>query len=94
MPYIKQDERYLLDAHLSAVTPTNTGDLNYCFTRLLDKYIQVNGVSYQTFNDIIGSLEGAKLELYRRLVVPYEDRKVKLNGDVYSISTLLEDSTK
>jgi hypothetical protein len=34
------------------------------------------------YNDAIGALEGAKLELYRRYVSAYEDDKIKENGDV------------
>jgi hypothetical protein len=34
--------------------------------------------------DVVGALECAKLELYRRLAAPYEDQKIKLNGDAYS----------
>ena len=30
-----------------------------------------------------GALESAKLEFYRRVVAPYEDEKMNLNGDVY-----------
>ena len=41
------------------------------------------GNSYATINDIIGALEGAKMEFYRRVVAPYEDEKIKENGDVY-----------
>jgi len=32
----------------------------------------------------MGALEGAKLEFYRRVVVPYEEKKMKENGDVYN----------
>jgi len=46
-------------------------------------YLRTKGISYQTFNDIIGALEGAKLEFYRRVVVRYEEEKIKANGDVY-----------
>jgi len=38
---------------------------------------------YQNINDLLGALEGAKLELYRRVAAPYEDEKVESNGDVY-----------
>jgi hypothetical protein len=33
--------------------------------------------------DIAGALECCKLEFYRRVAVPYEDQKIKSNGDVY-----------
>jgi hypothetical protein len=32
---------------------------------------------------MIGALECAKLELYRRLASPYEDLKIADNGDIY-----------
>jgi len=41
------------------------------------------GLTYQTINDVIGALEGAKMEFYRRVAVPYEEGKIILNGDVY-----------
>ncbi len=43
----------------------------------------VNDTKYQTYNDILGALEGAKLELYRRQIGPYEETAIKRNGDVY-----------
>ena len=36
-----------------------------------------------SLDDVLGALEGAKLEFVRRVVVPYEERKMKENGDVY-----------
>lgn len=78
MPYIKQERRN--DARLS---PQNAGELNYAFTELIKWYMALHGKSYSTFNDIVGALEGAKLEVYRRVVAPYEDGKRESNGDVY-----------
>lgn len=80
MPYIPPARRKELDLKFD---PKTAGELNYVITSQLTNYIFLNGESYQTFNDIIGALEGAKLELYRRLIVPYEDRKARENGDVY-----------
>jgi len=31
----------------------------------------------------VGVLECAKMELYRRVAAPYEDKKKEENGDVY-----------
>jgi hypothetical protein len=78
MPYIKQEER------VGRVTYAETaGQLNYVFTQVITEYLDNNGKSYQTINDIVGALECCKLELYRRIVAPYEDTKIKENGDVY-----------
>jgi hypothetical protein len=63
--------------------PQNAGELNYAVTNLVLGYIAQHGKNYQHINDVIGALEGAKLEFYRRLVGPYEDTKIAENGDVY-----------
>lgn len=82
MPYIDNDKRMILDS--GAFDPASAGELNYCFTQLILDYMETKGKSYQTVNDIVGALEGAKLEFYRRVAVPYEDKKIKENGDVYN----------
>lgn len=86
MPYIRQIRRdkfrKMGESGHHPITE-NPGDLNYEFTLKIKKYIEVNGLSYQTINDIVGALEGAKLEFYRRVAAPYEDTKIKENGDVY-----------
>lgn len=79
MPYIKQEQR----DELKYRTPINCGELNYEITQLIKEYIIRKGECYQTYNDIIGALEGAKLELYRRKTAPYEFDKIVENGDVY-----------
>jgi hypothetical protein len=61
----------------------SAGELNYAITCLVRGYLRQNGLRYQQINDVVGALEGAKLEFYRRVVVPYEDRKMLANGDVY-----------
>lgn len=81
MPYIKQAARRALD---TGIEPGTSGELNYRITQLLNTYLNDVGVSYQRLNDCIGVLECAKLELYRRIAAPYEDRKRNENGDVYS----------
>jgi hypothetical protein len=85
MPYVKRTDRPALDA---GAAPTTAGDLNYLITRLVDGYLARKSVSYATLNEAIGVLECAKLELYRRIVARYEDRKLAdpENGDVYTIS--------
>ena len=79
MPYIKQDER----DQLALTSPETPGQLNYEITDTLKQYVRMKGLSYQTINDILGALEGAKLEFYRRIAAPYEYSKIIENGDVY-----------
>jgi hypothetical protein len=82
MPYIKQSDRVEISSRARlANTP---GELNFLLTSIANSYLAARGRSYATFNDVIGALECAKLEMYRRLVAPYEDRKMIENGDVYS----------
>ena len=83
MPYIKEERRR--EFHRTLGAAQDVGELNYQITCLINKYMFVKGESYQTYNDIMGALEGAKLELYRRKIAPYEDKKCEENGDVYSI---------
>ena len=80
MPYITAGRRIALSELDSA---KSSGELNYLITRLLIDYCREKGVSYQTINDALGALEGAKLEFYRRVAGPYEDTKIYQNGDVY-----------
>ena len=81
MPYIKQDRRQAFN--LESAIPETPGELNYVFTMILKEYIERHGKSYKILNDVLGALEGTKLEFYRRVVVTYEDLKMYENGDVY-----------
>jgi hypothetical protein len=82
MPYIRQDLREQLNDD-TARMPVTPGELNFVITTIINGYRHTNGLSYQTINDIIGALEGAKMEFYRRVAVPYENAKMAENGDVY-----------
>lgn len=78
MPYIKEEDR----ERLKVDSPRNAGELNYLFTMIAHAYIIKHGENYQNYNDLLGALEGCKLELYRRKISNYEDEKIKINGDV------------
>jgi hypothetical protein len=83
VPYINQRQRAILD--LGADAPHNAGELNYAISRTIHAYLRYKGGDlprYSDFNEVIGVLECAKLELYRRHVAPYEDVKIAENGDV------------
>lgn len=83
MPYIKSSKRFQLDEE--GTLPWSAGDLNYVITNEINKYLSNKGLCYDHINEVIGVLECAKLELYRRIAAPYEDQKIVENGDVYSI---------
>jgi hypothetical protein len=78
MPYIPQSDR-----ERARREPRNPGELNFAITSLLIEYAQRQGLRYQVINDVLGALEGAKLEFYARVARPYEDTKIAANGDVY-----------
>jgi hypothetical protein len=94
MPYIKKIDRASYDDIVDSLADKvkyngeadakqYCGDLNYIITTLLHKVLD-DGVrtGYADYNELIGMLECCKLELYRRKVAPYEDEKIKENGDV------------
>ena len=84
MPYIKPDNRHVFESHILnlAADAENAGDLNYIITKMLHLYLKKKGLRYANCNEVIGALECCKLELYRKLVGPYEDEKVIENGGV------------
>lgn len=84
MPYIPEATRDEMDSRL-ADTP---GELNYMFTEICNEYLARKGLRYYTVNEVVGALECAKLELYRRVASPYEDKAIDRNGDVYSAALL------
>jgi len=88
LPYIISGERETLDELVaSIVTELRNGDfrgrLNYTISSILEGLLVANGTSYRLINDMVGVLECSKLELYRRVAIPYEDSKIEENGDVY-----------
>lgn len=82
MPYITKIRREELQYGSSAKT---AGELNYLLTEIVRNYFDDNGGKYQQINDVVGALEGCKLEFTRRVTNDYEDSKIKENGDVYGI---------
>lgn len=86
MPYLDKAVRASLEVGRG---PNEAGELNYLITRLCDAFLMRKGLCYKNINQAIGALECAKLELYRRVAAPYEDKKSKENGEAYvSINNL------
>lgn len=80
MPYIRKEHRDYVSHTREMET---SGDLNFLITDLCKRYLETKGLSYITLNEIVGALTCAGAEFYRRVVVPYEDKKIEENGDVY-----------
>ena len=80
MPYIPENAR-----GSAAANPLNKAELTYALTKLIHNYVEYHGQNFNTMSDTLAAVECAKLEFYRTVVGPYEDRKRASNG---SISTL------
>lgn len=80
MPYI--DPKIRIEINQGG-QPQTAGELNYFITTKILNYLKMCGISYSSINEVIGVLECAKLELYRRSAAQYEDEKISENGDVY-----------
>lgn len=79
MPHIPATARLALKRR----PPETPGELNYVLTQTIRQYVDTRGLSYGTINDVIGALEGCKLEFYRLEAGPYEDGAIARNGSVY-----------
>ena len=88
MPYIKPQYRPEIDKllqplleHIAAMPlEKQDGAFNYSVTKIL-KALYAKG-DYFTYNRSMGALSAVQAEWYRRAIVPYEDEKIKENGDV------------
>lgn len=90
MPYVDQKARERLDA---GGTPETKGELNYCATMMLVRYLQgveARGgkLGYGTVSEGIDALHDAECEARRRLLDPYEDSCIERNGDCYPAAML------
>jgi ribosomal protein S3AE len=87
LPYIKSENRAkyerilheLIDTLKSLPVEEVDGELNYIVTKLLK---EIYPLRYFHINKAVGVLECIKLEFYRRVAAPYEDKKIKESGDV------------
>jgi hypothetical protein len=87
MPYIKKDQRPEIDAliapligHIQTLPlEEQDGALNYMVTKIIKS---VYPKKYFHLNRALGVLSAITHELYRRVIGPYEDEKIRENGDV------------
>lgn len=82
MPYIKEKEKDRLDRWIDNLAAELneigiTGNLNYVLFRLANVLCH----NYATYSAFIADLECNKLEVYRRMLAPYEDKAIERNGD-------------
>ncbi len=91
MPYLPQERRQELYPLISKVageiqaavesgTGKRGGEVNFVICSLVDMLYDRN---YTGLSAAIGDVECAKLEIYRRVLGPYEDEKITEHGDVF-----------
>lgn len=83
MPYIgDRIRRAVLDSIVKKMKQYDIladGDLNYLLFAFCKRYVPP---SYNNYKNFCGELRQCATEIERRLLGPYEDKKIKENGDV------------
>lgn len=90
MPYIAKADRPKFDSLIEDVVdaltdhgykPADEGEVNYFISSVIWKLFDMNK-KYKTANTLSGVISCVDKEFYRRKVGPYEDEKIKSNGDL------------
>lgn len=91
MPYIQQSQRVHLDSTINelankikqlCVKDTDfAGILNYSVSKLI--LLIIPEIKYWSIALVSGVLSNISSEFYRRIGIPYEEKKVKENGDIF-----------
>ena len=90
MPYLDINSKDRIDTQadllykdLNSMPPEElAGVLNYLNFKIVKNWITKNGKKYWIFALLIGTLICCILEIYRKLVAPYEEIKEKENGEI------------
>jgi hypothetical protein len=96
MPYITQDDRKHYTGSLDDLTDDIeemgpvSGHVTYILYMIVARWFKKQP-SYSTICKIRGCLIGTLAEFDRRIAAPYEDKKIKENGDVDLSYPLLEE---
>ena len=85
MPYIYDRPRREVLACGEGL-PQDAAELNFVICDLADSFLTRKGVTYAHVNEVMGAIECAKLEIYRRVAAPFEDQKAAENGDVFHVA--------
>ena len=82
MPYIDPIDRPEMDKVVEMMKEVGVladGDLNYILFKFCKEYVKP---SYNTYKNFLGELTECQEEIRRRILAPYEDKKIQMNGDV------------
>lgn len=86
MPYIsslRREDLFAFTEALRTLRVDNAGEVNYLISMIFKRYLEQHGYSYRVFNELVGAATCARMELYRRLIGPMEDGKIKEHGDIF-----------
>ena len=90
MPYIKQQDQKRLLPQLDKIMIGTKGELTFLISSLQMRFCEqhfkevgVQKVDYQTLSDAIAAGNDANSEFRRRVMNPYEDHKIRENGDCF-----------
>lgn len=83
VPDLKQKDREV-DPLIKALFKElkTKGDMNYAITRILHLFIQREGKICVNLDYAMGIVKCAKQDFYSKVVAPYEEEKIILNGDI------------
>ena len=90
MPYIKLEDRKLLDSKIDMITSylTSKGAVNYAISRIVHLWVMQSAIAnklklgYSTLSEGHAVLQDAAAEYYHAVMVPYEQKKSLENGSV------------
>lgn len=85
MPYVDKIRRKAIFSESTTDFDSslrNKGELNFRISELLGEYIENHGMSYQNLSDAKDAAVDAADEFRRRFLDKYEDKCIKLNGDL------------
>ena len=88
MPYISRKDRKQYQDVLNTLAEMipkdrmlRPGHMNYIVSLLIEK-VYGTELRYSDHNEVVGFLNCIALEFYRRKTAPYEDLKIKEEGDL------------
>jgi len=95
MPYITEENRDefakgMQELENDTLEMEKPGELNYVLSNIILDYVLRKGLCYDTVNEVMGVISCIQQEFYRRVVAPYENKKIAENGDLPQFRKLID----
>ena len=89
MPYIHPADRQQYEPIIASLVAAMAGreprqalgDLNYVVFAAVRRYLDDGRMTYANASALLGTMDCCRMEIYRRLIAPYEDTKRQEHGD-------------